>query len=67
MFGVLLQGSFLYDLDSENVLRNKKMSRGNLADESATTAAIEAASIKKLTFKADSLQKVCLYECLILP
>ena len=59
-----LQGSFLYDWDSESVLRSKKMSRGNLADESAATAAIEAASIKKLTFKADSLQKVVYFTSL---
>ena len=38
--------------------RRQKASRGNLADDSATNAAIEAASIKKLTFKADSLQRV---------
>ena len=38
--------------------RRQKAGRGNLADDSATNAAIEAASIKKLTFKADSLQRV---------
>ena len=40
------------------VSRRQKAGRGNLADDSATNAAIEAASIKKLTFKADSLQRV---------
>jgi len=46
------------DWENEVLSRRQKSGRGNLADDSATTAAIEAASIKKLTFKADSLQRV---------
>lgn len=49
---------FLLDWENEVLSRRQKAGRGNLADDSATNAAIEAASIKKLTFKADSLQRV---------
>lgn len=48
------------DWENEVLSRRQKAGRGNLADDSATNAAIEAASIKKLTFKADSLQRVML-------
>ena len=48
----------MLDWENEVLARRQKAGRGNLADDSATNAAIEAASIKKLTFKADSLQRV---------
>ena len=48
----------MLDWENEVLVRRQKAGRGNLADDSATNAAIEAASIKKLTFKADSLQRV---------
>ena len=48
----------MLDWENEVLSRRQKAGKGNLADDSATTAAIEAASIKKLTFKADSLQRV---------
>ena len=57
-FFVLFQSPFLLDWENEVLSRRQKAGKGNLADDSATTAAIEAASIKKLTFKADSLQRV---------
>ena len=57
-FFFLFQSPFLLDWENEVLSRRQKAGKGNLADDSATTAAIEAASIKKLTFKADSLQRV---------
>lgn len=48
----------MLDWDNDPLLRRQKSGKGNFADDSATTAAIEAASIKKLAFKPDSLSKV---------
>lgn len=56
----IFKSPFLLDWENEVLSRRQKAGRGNLADDSATNAAIEAASIKKLTFKADSLQRVML-------
>ncbi|XP_015759867.1 PREDICTED: serine/threonine-protein kinase mTOR-like [Acropora digitifera] len=53
----IVKSPFLLDWENEVLSRRQKAGKGNLADDSATTAAIEAASIKKLTFKADSLQR----------
>ncbi|RMX59040.1 hypothetical protein pdam_00009963 [Pocillopora damicornis] len=53
----IVKSPFLLDWENEVLSRRQKAGRGNLADDSATNAAIEAASIKKLTFKADSLQR----------
>lgn len=59
LFGfICFKSPFLLDWENEVLARRQKAGRGNLADDSATNAAIEAASIKKLTFKADSLQRV---------
>lgn len=55
---ICFKSPFLLDWENEVLARRQKAGRGNLADDSATNAAIEAASIKKLTFKADSLQRV---------
>lgn len=55
---IFFKSPFLLDWENEVLSRRQKAGRGNLADDSATNAAIEAASIKKLTFKADSLQRV---------
>ncbi|XP_032242839.2 serine/threonine-protein kinase mTOR [Nematostella vectensis] len=53
----IVKSNFVLDWENDLLLRRQKLVRGNFADDSATTAAIEAASIKKLAFKPDSLQK----------